>query len=980
MVAQALIDVLEATGYIDHGEPASGVYLEGNAHARYNGRDFLPDAMWRSESALTVYFKAESEAPSDDQIASWRREIWNQGFAPLLWVVSPDKVDLYSGFDRPRASGDAEANRLQTFRRVDAALRELDSYAGRFAMETGQFWTNARTIDRKTSVDRQLLEDLSALETSLVLAGMERPDAQGLIGRSVFAQYLSDRRIVSEDDLEGICGYRTLADVLRNRESTHELFAWLQKTFNGDMFPPDSTTGPATDHLRKVADFLEAAEPGSGQTSLFPYQFDVIPVELISSIYEQFARPPKASSKAGSDTDSFFTPLSLVSLVLDELTEGLTGRETVLDLTCGSGVFLVEALRRLVGLRANGSPPTREMIRSTLHEQIFGVDISDSAVRVAAFSLYLAALELDPEPGEPHTLRFDPLIGKNLLVGDALTTGGPGDPAAAAAALGTPARFDLIVGNPPWSYRGRETGSRPVSEGTEDARAPRGVSLDFAFRALEFSGERARLGLVLSAVQFFSASGTGLRAIRRFLDSLSSPTLVNLSYHSNWLFRQGSMPAMVVLDGHHRAERDVITTVQIPWSPAGIRSHTFEVGRSDVVELTAADWQRRPEFLKAAFFGTRRDLGLLHRLMESLPDLATALRSCGSQFRNGWTLGDKSRDSRHLLDLPLLQKGALAPFRIAEGLPNFRERMAERPRERSTYRAPLLLVEEFLDREARARVAMASRDTVFTKSFYGASLPSESVDYGQILAAILSSSLTSWFFLMTASTFGVSIRRVQLRDIKRLPVPGVDAAVENRNGQRLIRLAQEMQRRPPTRSDWLALDDAVFDLYGLDKAERLLACDGRFRASWQWMAGKDESAAATTTEQMIEYALTFQAAVDIWLVAAGKRQLRAEVIALPADAPLRVARFVLEDKVDESPLAEVRVVKPTESLKEILDRIGQRLDVPLATSIIGQRELRVCGSNEIVLVKPAARRHWMTVAALNDADTVLVDSLSGPTV
>ena len=57
----------------------------------------------------------------------------------------------------------------------------------------------------------------------------------------------------------------------------------------------------------------------------------------------------------------------MVSLVLDEVMEGLSGKETVLDLTCGSGVFLVEALRRLVHLKAGGLEPTRELIRATLY-------------------------------------------------------------------------------------------------------------------------------------------------------------------------------------------------------------------------------------------------------------------------------------------------------------------------------------------------------------------------------------------------------------------------------------------------------------------------------------------------------------------------------------------------------------------------------------------------------------------------------------
>ena len=337
---------------------------------------------------------------------------------------------------------------------------------------------------------------------------------------------------------------------------------------------------------------------------------------------------------------------------------------------------------------------------------------------------------------------------------------------------------------------------------------------------------------------------------------------------------------MVVLAGHRQRKREVITTVQIPWSPAGIRSHTFEVGRSDVVELAVTDWQRRPELLKAAFFGTRRDLALLNRMIENFSHLAAALGSCGGKLRNGLTFGNASRDSRDLIGLPLLRKGAFRSFRVPEELPTFNRLRVERPRRPSTYRAPLLLIEEFIDRDGRARVGVANDDTVFTKSFYGASLASECVDSAHLLAAILSSSFASWFFLMTASTFGVSVRRIQLRDIERIPVPDVKVALESGTGQRLVRLAVELRRRHARESDWRILDEAVFDLYGLSEADRIVARDGRFRARWQWKAGKDASVAPTTTEHMIDYALTFQAAVDVWLVAAARRQLRAEVIAL----------------------------------------------------------------------------------------------------
>ena len=201
MTDQVLCEVLEATGYMANGEPAHGVYLDEDARIKCQAREFSPDALWRSDSALTVYFKSAPEVPSEEEVVQWHREIWNQGFAPLLWVVSPHKIDLYNGFDRPRGTGDAATHRLCTFQKIKNELDDLDAFAGRLAMETGRFWQQTSAVNRKNSVDRQLLSDLSALERDLVEVGMDRSGAQGLIGRAIFTQYLIDRQIVTEQFL-----------------------------------------------------------------------------------------------------------------------------------------------------------------------------------------------------------------------------------------------------------------------------------------------------------------------------------------------------------------------------------------------------------------------------------------------------------------------------------------------------------------------------------------------------------------------------------------------------------------------------------------------------------------------------------------------------------------------------------------------------------------------------------------------------------
>src|ERR1035437_5869487 len=290
MSSASLEQVLAATGYLPDGQPAPGLRLGPDALALRRGRSFSPDAVWRSPSALSVYFKFEQTRPPDASVSVWRREIWNEGFAPLLWVISPEWIDLYNGFGAPISENDAQAHLIQTFENVEGALEKLDRLAGRLSIETGQFWLKTGTVDRRTTVDQKLLSDLHYLERDLIGDHLEREAAQALIGRAIFTQYLIDRDIVSAARLRKLCGHTTLPLILRDGDATKQLFSWLAQTFNGDMFPASSIARtPRASHLARVADFLEAVDPQTGQRSFFPYQFDVIPVEVISSIYEQFA-------------------------------------------------------------------------------------------------------------------------------------------------------------------------------------------------------------------------------------------------------------------------------------------------------------------------------------------------------------------------------------------------------------------------------------------------------------------------------------------------------------------------------------------------------------------------------------------------------------------------------------------------------------------------------------------------------------------
>ena len=107
----------------------------------------------------------------------------------------------------------------------------------------------------------------------------------------------------------------------------------------------------------------------SGQKTFdfWQYDFEVIPIELISSIYERFIYADNQATAKARGTH--YTPVNLVDLVFSQVFDDhlfakkLPSDAKILDLACGSGVFLVDAFRRLVARRiAGGEKLTRTLV------------------------------------------------------------------------------------------------------------------------------------------------------------------------------------------------------------------------------------------------------------------------------------------------------------------------------------------------------------------------------------------------------------------------------------------------------------------------------------------------------------------------------------------------------------------------------------------------------------------------------------------
>ena len=148
-----------------------------------------------------------------------------------------------------------------------------------------------------------------------------------------------------------------------------------------------------------------------------------------------FAQAGEAKGNARKTTGSYYTPDSLVQVLLDSALEPIVADAisknpnqpadallalSIVDPACGSGHFLLAAARRLAGrvarLRAESTPSAaeyRRALRQVIGRCIFGVDLNPMAVELCKVSLWMEAIE----PGLPLTFLNSHVQAGNALLG-----------------------------------------------------------------------------------------------------------------------------------------------------------------------------------------------------------------------------------------------------------------------------------------------------------------------------------------------------------------------------------------------------------------------------------------------------------------------------------------------------------------------------------------------------------------------------------
>lgn len=1024
-----------------------------------------------------IVFRAITSPPSESDILTAFRQAWCMTRSQYLFLALPGELRVYGLRQSPPQSEEDPDHQLvyKTIEDVADVLDKLQAYR-REQLEAGHFPQDKLFGKADEQADKRLINDLKEVRKQLrKINNLKLEFTHALIGRSIFIRYLEDRKVLHPAYFEQVAAkhqrddwlellnepspHRLIQDkkwqkrryyqVLQDKDFTYALFDQLAEDFNGDLFPKDAAEKDAVTitHLGKLRQFLMGdTDPNQPTLWLWAYDFEIIPIELISSIYEEFYKNEQ------DDPGTHYTPSVLVEFVLSQVLPlpylEANSALQILDPACGSGIFLVEAYRRLVRYRIKEAdrPLDSVELREILRDQIRGIELNKNATYVAAFSLYLALLHYQnpsdilaqiefPQPDNkplPNLIYNDKNIDKpnqytvlfNANAFD-LTTA---ERAQLQAELETHPRrttlkrfldtsddlpieansVDVIVGNPPWG-RLRKT-SQEIHWCTRFnwSIGDNELSQAFIARTLNLLKPDGLCGLLIKVTVFLTHYDASQKFRQRWLSETTIKSVFNFTHVRQVFFETAIAPFALVYYQMRVADFDHMVSY---WSAkkTGIIKDKLRIilHLSDIEQIQQRALHQNHQLWKMYWWGNHRDATLVNILCLASPLQEFAQTNengeflIGRGFEGDFATGDHN-PSDWLKDFRELPTRAFQKYgRINNNVFTIVPDLVHRRREKWTYEGWRLLIKSGItqanDIDGDIETRLENDPYCYRDAIYVIRLQQLTDWQRKIILGIFWSKITRYYFFLTASAWGTWNYKLRITELKNLPIQFPNN-LELRN--RIITIVDKLRNwdislplfNQSNEVETIAslerqLDDAIFDLYEINEAERDLVLD-MCETGLEFFYRHSSSNAVKRLEPYPQVKQGFiidlprqrgvekglegylYAFLDMWqsyLEADGVFRWR--VVSLDND-PMTAVVFTTQSKHDDLP-----PLQDDETVWADLKRIAKSSRWQLNPRIYIDGLVRLVTDNEIIIIKRNERRLWTRSQAREDAEATFLQAM-----
>ncbi|MBI3922736.1 MAG: N-6 DNA methylase [Armatimonadetes bacterium] len=671
----------------DYG--ATAVFFEA-------GRDGRPP--------LAQAFVFVSDGPAQDQgFARLHQRLWSWGGVPLVYRVTPGLVQLF----RCAHKADFESKGEIVFKPYKtlkfAAEIANDPWWDSERLRSGTLWDEPEVcktlLSGRQAAQKTLIKEVKLLHEELDEEGiLPKPLRRKLLILSLLIAYLEARRVFEADYFARFrTGATRFFEVLADGPALVKLLEHLEERFNGHVFCLSEEYNATLRDSRRLARFarlVEGKQESGGQLTLWQrYSFADLPIELISHIYQLFV----------SDTTvAVYTPPFLVRLMLGEVLswERLDRldqeNEIILDPACGSGVFLVEAYKRLVlhwRSRNDWKRPKVSDLKKLL-TRVSGIDLEEGAVELAAFSLCLALCDaLKPEEIRASVKLFPELKEKSIHTGCFFKC---------REQQKVKEKVGVVVGNPPFSSSlGTEAAGRAYGRYQENHGALPDRQLAYLF--LHESMEVLAKGGVLSLLQQYNFlyNQQSLDFRRKFIERWDVREVLDF-ISIRGLFQKGGADTKVVV---------VVAEANQPSPERQILHASFRrSGRADAeqgfdIDYYDMHWLPRELALtndgvwRSDLLGGGRVLGFVDRLKE-FKTLGQFAEDRGWDCGEGFIVGQSGNrpPADHLTGADFLPSEAILPIGIdRSSISKVTDRLFKTAYTPKRYTPPMVLIREQMD-------------------------------------------------------------------------------------------------------------------------------------------------------------------------------------------------------------------------------------------------------------------------------------------
>ncbi len=665
--------------YVQAGRPAEEVVIMEKA--RHYGADavfFEAPRDGKAPVAQAFIYRSTGSA-HDLEFGKLHQRLWSWGGVPLVYRVTPGLVQLFRCAHRPdfERKGEIDCKPFKTLKLASDIASQLqeEPWWDAEQLHTGTLWDDPavckQLLSSKQAAQKTLIDAVKKLYLKLTRQdknSLPKPLIRRLLILSVLIAYLEKREVFEDGFFSRFrSGAGEFFQVLADGQALVSLLDHLEQRFNGHVFVIDDEDRKVllenNNHLAHFAQLVEGRQESGGQRTLWQrYSFADLPVELISHIYQLFVE----------DADvAVYTPHFVVRLMLSEvlswerLDRLKENNEVILDPACGSGIFLVEAYKRLVlhwRLRNNWVQPNQKILRELLTSRLRGVDKEDGAVELASFSLCLALCDaLEPMEIRSSVKLFPPLKATIIHTGCFFET---------QEKQTIKDRVGVIVGNPPFASK-LDTGGAQRSYKRYQKEHGTLPDKQIAYLFLHESMEMLVPGGVLAMLQqynfLYNQKSIGFR--RRFIERWDVREILDF-ISVRGLFIKGDADTKIVV---------VVAEAQTPPPERQILHATFRrSGRTDAeqgfdIDYYDMNWLPRKSVLiddgvwRADSVGGGRVLAFVNRL-KGLNTIGHYAGERKWDFGEGWIEGERGKriPAPHITDKPYLSSKHLTHNGIDE--------------------------------------------------------------------------------------------------------------------------------------------------------------------------------------------------------------------------------------------------------------------------------------------------------------------------